>query len=293
MRGVRASVDQEERVDTTAPTGNASAQGEVVGEGVSGTGTVTFMFTDIEGSTNLLKVLGRARYAELLADHQRLLRDVLVEHRGQDIKTEGDAFFVTFHDASDAVSAAIAIQRALAAHSWPNALAVRVRIGLHTGEAASAGDSYIGLSVHRAARIGAVGHGGQVLLSSPTRELVENDLPEGVSLRGLGLYRLKDIDSPERLSQLVIDGSPTKFPALKATAVRCRHLWVLQDEEHFTCLHCKKTRSRRKRLLCYLGLHNWILMHKPMHMIDKADERYLACRHCGKYGGSPGQPWIP
>lgn len=240
------------------------------------------MFTDIEGSTNLLKVLGRDRYAELLADHQRLLREVVASHRGEEIETQGDSFFVAFDGASDAVSAAVAIQRSLAAHSWPNALAVRVRIGLHTGEAASAGESYIGFSVHRAARVGAVGHGGQVLLSYPTRELVEDDLPQGVSLRDLGLYRLKDIDRPERLSQLAIEGFPSKFPALKATAVRCRHLWVLQDEDHFRCLHCKKTRRRRKRLPCYLGLHNWITM-------EKAGGRYLACRHCGRYGGDPGK----
>jgi class 3 adenylate cyclase len=177
------------------------------------------MFTDIEGSTSLLKTLGRDRYGELLADHQRLLRQVFADHRGDEIETQGDAFYVAFRSASEALSAAAAGQRTLAAHAWPDATEVRVRIGVHSGEAAAAGERYLGLSVHRAARVGAAGHGGQVLLSSATRELVEDDLPEGISLRDLGLYRLKDIDRPERLSQLVIEGLPSEFPPLKASPV--------------------------------------------------------------------------
>src|SRR5215470_492340 len=124
------------------------------------------MFTDIEGSTSLLKGLGRERYAEVLDAHQRLLRASFAAHRGDEIDTEGDSFFVAFRSASDAVSAAAAAQRALAAEDWPTGGEVRVRIGIHSGEAAATGPSYLGLSVHRAARVGAVGHGGQVLLSS-------------------------------------------------------------------------------------------------------------------------------
>jgi class 3 adenylate cyclase len=182
-------------------------------------GTVTFMFTDVEGSTGLLKRLGRDRYGELLDDQQRLLREVFAAHRGEEIGTQGDSFFVAFRSASDALLAAAAAQRALAAHAWPEGSEVLVRIGIHSGEAAAAGESYLGLSVHRAARVGAAGHGGQVLLSSSSRELVEDDLPEGLSLRDLGSYRLKDIDRPERLFQLVIEAMPSQFPPLKATAV--------------------------------------------------------------------------
>jgi len=202
-----------------------------VSERVSG--TVTFMFTDIEGSTSLLKTLGRDRYGELLSDHQRLLRDVFAAHRGEEIETQGDAFFAAFHSAADAISAATAAQRALAAHAWPDSTEVRVRIGVHSGEAAAAGETYLGLSVHRAARIGAAGHGGQVLLSSSTRELVEDDLPDGVSLRDLGSYRVKDIDRPERLSQLVIEGLPSAFPPLKAAAVVDRDRRADPDERHY------------------------------------------------------------
>ena len=178
-------------------------------------GTVTFLFTDIEGSTGLLKRLGRARYGVLLADQQRLLREAFAANGGEEIDTQGESFFVAFRSASDAVSAAVAIQRTLADHDWPDGADVRVRIGIHSGEAAAAGEGYIGFSVHRAARIGAVGHGGQVLLSSSTRELVEDDLPPGVFLRDLGSYRLKDVDRPERISQVVAEGLRVEFPPLR------------------------------------------------------------------------------
>ena len=171
-------------------------------------GTVTFLFTDIEGSTGLLKQLGRERYGELLAEQQRLLREAFTAHGGEEIDTQGDSFFVAFRSASDAVAAAVAIQRALADHDWPDAVEVRVRVGIHTGEAAAAGERYVGFSVHRAARIGGAAHGGQVLLSSTRRAmLVEDDLPEGVFLRDLGLYRLKDVDRAERISQVCCGGA--------------------------------------------------------------------------------------
>jgi YVTN family beta-propeller protein len=178
-------------------------------------GTVTFLFTDIEGSTRLLKELGRDRYGEFLAEHQRLLRAAFAEAGGEEIDTQGDAFFVAFRSAADAVSAAVAAQRALATHDWPDGIAVRVRMGIHTGEAAVATERYLGLAVHRAARICAAGHGGQVLLSNTTRELVEDELPADVGLRDLGEQRLKDLDRPERLSHLVIQGLPDDFAPLK------------------------------------------------------------------------------
>ena len=178
-------------------------------------GTVTFLFTDIEGSTGLLKQLGRGRYGELLTEQQRLLREAFGAHGGKEIDTQGDSFFVAFRSASDAVAAAVAIQRTLADHDWPDGVEVRVRVGIHTGEATASGERYVGFSVHRAARIGDAAHGGQVLLSSTARDLVEDDLPEGVFLRDLGLYRLKDVDRAERISQVCAGGLPVEFPPLR------------------------------------------------------------------------------
>jgi YVTN family beta-propeller protein len=177
-------------------------------------GTVTFLFTDIEGSTRLLQTVGRERYGALLAQHQELLRKAFAAHRGEEIDTQGDAFFVAFRSASDALEAAAAVQCALAAEDWPEGANVQVRIGIHSGEASAAGERYVGFSVHRAARVGAIGHGGQVLVSSATRQLVEDDLPPGLSLRDLGSHRLKDVARPERISQLVGDGLQLKFPPL-------------------------------------------------------------------------------
>jgi len=174
-------------------------------------GTVTFLFTDIEGSTRLLARL-RERYADLLADQQRLLRAVFAEHDGSEIDTQGDSFFVAFPRAREAVAAAVAGQRALVRHEWPGGAEVKVRMGVHTGEPSVGGARYVGLGVHRAARIAAAAHGGQVLLSSVTRGLVEDELPPGVELRDLGEHRLKDLDRPERLSQLAIAGLPADFP---------------------------------------------------------------------------------
>ena len=140
------------------------------------TGTVTFLFTDIEGSTRLLQQLGD-RYPDLLSEHHRLLRAAVEVRGGRVVDTQGDAFFVAFSRAADAVAAAIEAQRSIAAHSWPEGADLRVRMGLHTGEPASSGGGYVGLDVHRAARICAAGHGRQVLLSEATRALVDQVLP--------------------------------------------------------------------------------------------------------------------
>jgi ABC-type transport system substrate-binding protein/class 3 adenylate cyclase/streptogramin lyase len=184
-------------------------------------GTVTFVFTDIEGSTRLLRQLGRKRYGELLAQQQKLVRDGLAANDGEEIDTQGDSFFIAFRSASSAVEAAVAIQHAVAEEEWPDDAQVRVRVGVHSGEASAAGARYVGFSVHRAARIGAVAHGGQVLISSSTRALVEDDLPADVALRDLGLYKLKDVDRPERISQVVAEGLQSAFPPLRgATRVR-------------------------------------------------------------------------
>jgi class 3 adenylate cyclase len=172
-------------------------------------GTVTFLFSDIEGSTALLKQLGDEAYAQLLAQHRRLVRAAFASLDGQEIDTQGDAFFYSFPRARQAVAAAVEVQRAHAAADWPGEVAVRVRIGLHTGEPAVGEEGYTGLDVVRAARIAAVGHGGQILLSETTRALVGADLPEGVALHSVGEQRLKDIDRPEPLHELTIAGVTT------------------------------------------------------------------------------------
>jgi len=182
--------------------------------GLPRVGTVTLLFTDIEGSTRLLKQLGE-RYGDVLAQHQRIIRDAVERCEGREVDNQGDSFFFVFASAKSALAAAVIAQRALAEHPWPDDERVRVRMGLHTGEPAVGEERYVGLGVHRAARIGAVGHGGQVLLSNATRELVE-DAVGGVSVRVLGTYRLKDIDRPEPLFQLDIDGLETEFPPLDA-----------------------------------------------------------------------------
>ena len=178
------------------------------------TGTVTLLFTDIEGSTRLLQQLGE-RYDNLLEACRSLQRAAFLEFHGHEVDTQGDAFFVAFARASDAVAAAVAAQRALASHPWPEGTTVRVRIGLHTGEPQCSSEDYVGLDVHRAARIMSAGHGGQVLLSQTTRDLVEHSLPGGVHLQDLGAQRLKDLQQPSHLFQLVITGLSADFPPLK------------------------------------------------------------------------------
>ena len=188
-------------------------------------GTVTLLFTDIEGSTRLLEQLG-AGYLEVLGEHRRLLRAAFAQFDGREVGIEGDSFFVAFARASDAVAAAAQAQRALAAHRWPDRVVLRVRMGMHTGEPAMDADGYAGLVVHRAARICAAGHGGQVLCSQPTRELLGAELPSGIGLRDLGEHRLKDLTHPQRLVQLVIAGLPDAFPALRTLGPRPAHLPV-------------------------------------------------------------------
>jgi YVTN family beta-propeller protein len=181
-------------------------------------GTVTFLFTDIEGSTQLLKQLGGEVYGQALDDHRRILREAFAEHEGREIDTQGDSFFVAFRRAKDAVSTAIACQQRLAEHAWPAGSELRVRMGIHTGEPAMGGERYVGMGVHRAARICAAGHGGQVLVSQTTRELLRDDPIPEVSLRDLGEHQLKDMDEPERIYQLVAPGLREEFPALKTAS---------------------------------------------------------------------------
>jgi DNA-binding NarL/FixJ family response regulator/class 3 adenylate cyclase len=195
----------------------------------TGTTTLTFLFTDIEGSTALVRRL-RDDYSAVFEDHKRLLRDTWDASGGRELDAEGDSFFVAFRRPRHAVDAAVAAQRALADHAWPGGAEVRVRIGVHTGEATPAGDHYVGLAVHRAARICDAGHGGQVLISETTRSLLEDDEHE-LELEDLGPHQLKDFDRPIRIYQLAIEGLPGEFPPLRTeTGERAAQLADRQEE---------------------------------------------------------------
>jgi YVTN family beta-propeller protein len=221
------------------------------------TGTVTFLFTDIEGSTQLLKRLGE-RYGETLADHQALLRAAFDAHDGAEIDTQGDSFFVAFPSAGEAVRAAIESQRTLAEHEWPDGADLRVRMGVHTGRVSVADGRYVGLPVHRAARIAAAGHGGQILVSQTTERLLEEEPDEGVVLRDLGSRRLKDIDQPVRLYQVLAPGLRRDFPALRTL-----------DAE----------RARRHRRLLALGAPALVLAALPVaFLLTRGGESVVTVR---------------
>jgi predicted ATPase/class 3 adenylate cyclase len=178
------------------------------------TGTVTFLFTDIEGSTRLVQALG-PRWVDLLEAHNDLVRSAIESNRGTVVKTEGDSFFAVFGAALDAALASGDAQAALAAHDWGENSRVRVRMGLHTGVAALGGSDYVGLDVHRAARIADAAHGGQTVLSEPTAILIERELPEALILHDLGKHRLKDLSEPETIFELVGRGREEAFPHLR------------------------------------------------------------------------------
>lgn len=187
--------------------------------------TVTFLFTDIEGSTLLVRELGDD-YAKVLADHDEIVRRAFEREGGAEISTAGDSFFAAFASPRAAVRAVVRAQRALATHEWPKGAAVRVRMGLHTGEGTRVETGYVGLDVHRAARIGDSGHGGQVLLSETTATLIRPNLLDldGVALVELGEFRLPDLPHPERLFQLNIEGLPSEFPPLRSLDARPNNL---------------------------------------------------------------------
>jgi predicted ATPase/class 3 adenylate cyclase len=180
------------------------------------TETLTFLFTDIEGSTALLKRLGEDVYAEVLAEHHSLIRSYLATHGGKEVSTDGDGFFAVFSSPRGCASAVIEMQRAIAAHEWADGEQLRVRMGVHSGEASDTSAGLVGLEVHRAARIAAVAHGGQILLSATAAALVRDRLPAGASVRDLGLHRLKDLGRPEQIFQLQGEGLEFEFPPLRS-----------------------------------------------------------------------------
>src|SRR5262245_10217316 len=180
------------------------------------TGTVTFFFSDIEGSARLLERAGGDGYGRLLSRHDELLHEAVAGPGGIPMDRQGDALFAVFASAGAALAGAVAAQRALAAEPWPEEEEVRVRIGLHTGEASLGEDGYVGTAVHQAPRVADLGHGGQILLSRTTAALVEHELPDGIGLRDLGDHPLAGLDRPERVFQAVVDGLETDFPPLGA-----------------------------------------------------------------------------
>ena len=187
------------------------------------TGTVTFLMSDIEGSTRLLQALGD-RYAAVLDHHYRILIDACTAAGGLQVSTEGDATFFAFPEAPAALRAAIGAQRSIESHPWPSDATVRVRMGIHTGDGRKMGSTYVGLDVHRVARIAGAGHGGQILVSAATRALAERSLPEGAELQDLGQHHLKDLDAPEHLFQLLVPDLPSDFPPLGSLGGRADHL---------------------------------------------------------------------
>lgn len=179
------------------------------------TGTVTLVFTDIEKSTRILQALGEA-YESVLMEHQDLIRAVLAKHGGHEVSTAGDGFFISFAGAREAVAFAVNAQQVILTHPWPERTPLRVRIGMHTGTPAIVHGQYVGLDVHRAARISSAGHGGQIILSDATHSLVAADLPDGVTLRDLGMHRLKDLQAWEHIHQVVHPDLPAVFPPLQS-----------------------------------------------------------------------------
>jgi len=184
-------------------------------------GTVTFLFTDVEGSTRLVRALGRD-YGDVLARHSELIRNAVASHHGHEVDTQGEGFFVAFGRAKDSVAAAVDAQRAHAAEEWGDAGEVRVRMGIHTAEPEMSPTGYFGMGVHRAARICAVGHGGQVLLSRSTAGLVDEDESPGLELRDLGEHLLKGLDRPERIYQILADGLGATFEPLRSVTELAR-----------------------------------------------------------------------
>jgi class 3 adenylate cyclase len=183
-------------------------------------GTVTFLFSDIEGSTELVRQVGGEAFSEIRADHRRLLREAFTAHRGREIDTAGDGFFVAFDSARDAVGAAVSAQLALATFVWPRDAQLRVRMGLHTAEPHLAEDGYVGVGVTRAARICAAARGGQILVSNATAGIVEDTEPAGVDLLDLGEHGLPGLTRPQRLFQLTVAGLPSTFGPLRTSAPR-------------------------------------------------------------------------
>src|SRR5215217_2338175 len=221
------------------------------------TGTVTFLFTDIEGSTSLWEH-DAPTMQEALARHDEILQNTIEDRGGYVFKTVGDAFCAAFDTATDATEAALAAQRALLEEGWADEIgSIRVRMALHAGAAEERGGDYFGPPLNRVARLLSAGHGGQILLSHTTQELTRDDLPEGASLRDLGQRRLKDLFRPERVFQLLAPDLPSGFPPLKTLDARLNNLPTqptpLVGREREVAGVCRLLRGGGVRLLTLTG----------------------------------------
>jgi len=239
-------------------------------------GTLTMLHTDVENSTPLTLHLGE-HYSEVLATHCALLRTAFAAHEGCEIDTQGDSFFVVCPRATQAVTAAVAIQRALAAEAWPKGGVVRVRIGLHSGEPIRTAEGYTGLDVIRGARIREAGHGGQVLLSKSTAALIEDALIDGLRLLDLGAHRLKGIPRPERIFQLLIPDLPADFLPLRLLDTRGRaHPGPAQSRVLTTVLFVDWAGATER--LIVLGDRRWIELRSQYSTLVRQE----LARHGGK-----------
>src|SRR6266550_2101068 len=209
------------------------------------TGTVTLLFSDIEDSTSRLTELGADQYHSALEEHRRILRDAVAKHAGHEFGAAGDALFIAFGSVQDAIRSAVAAQSALNDHAWPGGRPLRVRMGLHTCEALSTGDDYVGIGVHRASRICAAGHGGQVLLSHTTHALLTEAF--GFAVRDLGEHLLKGLPEPERLYQLLDPRLQSDFPPLRTARKRPK---TLPATSRTVCSSCRSPRSTILRSCC-------------------------------------------
>jgi DNA-binding NarL/FixJ family response regulator/class 3 adenylate cyclase len=230
------------------------------------TGLVTFVFTDLEDSTGLVRTLGD-RYPAVLADSRRIQRYAIEAHAGHEIDCRADEIFAAFEDPAGAVGAAADVQREFARHPWPDDAKVRVRVGMHTGTAAIDGDSYTGLDVHRAARIGQAGHGGQVLLSHATRTLVA-----AAPVKELGDFDLNGLPEPEHLYQLVVDDLPSEFPPLRFARERGEAMRVVLADDSVLLREgiARLLEDEGMEIVAQSGTAEDLLRHVAMHKPDVA-----------------------
>jgi DNA-binding NarL/FixJ family response regulator/class 3 adenylate cyclase len=230
-------------------------------------GTLTLVFTDVEGSTQLVRQLGDA-YAQLLSDHRRLLREVVEEANGHVVDHRGDEFFMVFDDPCEAADAVTAAQRAFATHTWPEGVELRVRVGLHTGTPTFRDGAYYGLDVHRAARIAQAGSGGQILLSQRTRD----ELHPAFQLEDLGEHELPGLVEPERLFQLTVPGLPARFPPLSTARKGFRGMRVVLADDSILLREgiARLLEDAGFEIVAQSGTAEDLIRHVGMHKPDVA-----------------------